>query len=87
MLTRKQRDLLNFIQAKTQENNGVCPSFEEMRSHMQLKSKSGIHRLVLALEQRGFVRRIPHCARAIEVIKAPSQMTAPSAQVAPSQAA
>jgi len=71
MLTKKQKDLLDYIHRQTLETEGVCPSFDEMREHMQLKSKSGIHRLVTALETRGFIRRIPNCARAIEVLRMP----------------
>jgi repressor LexA len=71
MLTKKQKDLLDYINRKTLESEGVCPSFDEMREHMNLKSKSGIHRLVTALETRGFIRRIPNCARAIEVLRMP----------------
>ncbi len=68
MLTRKQLNLLEFIEDNTSEN-GVSPSFEEMKEALNLKSKSGIHRLILALEERGFIRRLPHRARALEVIK------------------
>ena len=70
MLTRKQQELLQFIQQRLAEGN-VCPSFDEMREAMSLKSKSGIHRLISALEERGFVRRLPHRARALEVVKLP----------------
>ncbi len=68
MLTKKQKELLNYIQ-KFQSKNGVTPSYEEMKSALNLKSKSGIHRLILALEERGFVKRLAHKARALEVIK------------------
>ena len=68
MLTKKQKELLNYI-LKFQSNNGVTPSYEEMKSALSLKSKSGIHRLVIALEERGFVRRLAHKARALEIIK------------------
>ena len=68
MLTKKQKELLNYIQ-KFQSKNGVTPSYEEMKSALSLKSKSGIHRLVIALEERGFVKRLAHKARALEVIK------------------
>jgi len=71
MLTKKQKALLSYIHQETLKSEGVCPSFDEMREHMGLKSKSGIHRLIKALEVRGFIRRIPNCARAIEVIKLP----------------
>ena len=67
MLTRKQHELFVFIQSRVAE--GISPSFEEMRDALQLKSKSGIHRLVLALEERGFIRRLPHRARALEVLR------------------
>jgi len=76
MLTKKQKTLLDYIHGETQANEGVCPSFDEMREHMGLKSKSGIHRLVKALETRGFIRRIPNCARAIEVIRLPGSAPA-----------
>ncbi len=68
MLTRKQKELLNYIQ-NFQSKNGVTPSYEEMKSALNLKSKSGIHRLVIALEERGFVKRLAHKARALEIIK------------------
>ena len=68
MLTKKQKELLNYI-SNFQNRNGVTPSFEEMKSALNLKSKSGIHRLVVALEERGFVRRLAHKARALEIIK------------------
>ncbi len=70
MLTRKQHDLLLFIQARLEET-GVPPSFDEMKDALDLKSKSGIHRLITALEERGFIRRLPNRARALEVIKLP----------------
>ncbi len=68
MLTKKQKELLNYIQ-KFQSKSGVTPSYEEMKSALNLKSKSGIHRLILALEERGFVKRLAHKARALEIIK------------------
>ena len=68
MLTKKQKELLNYIQ-NFQSKNGVTPSYEEMKSALNLKSKSGIHRLILALEERGFVKRLAHKARALEIIK------------------
>ncbi len=74
MLTRKQRELLLFIERKLQDDQ-VCPSFEEMKSALNLKSKSGIHRLVSALEERGFIRRLVNKARALEVIKSASDTT------------
>lgn len=70
MLTRKQHDLLMFIHEKL-EVSGVSPSFEEMKEAMKLKSKSGIHRLVTGLEERGFIRRLAHRARALEVLRLP----------------
>ncbi|WP_300297143.1 transcriptional repressor LexA [Ferrovibrio sp.] len=70
MLTRKQHDLLLFIHEKL-ETSGVSPSFEEMKEAMKLKSKSGIHRLVTGLEERGFIRRLAHRARALEVLRLP----------------
>ena len=74
MLTRKQRELLLFIERKLQDEQ-VCPSFEEMKTALNLKSKSGIHRLVSALEDRGFIRRLVNKARALEVIKSASDTT------------
>ena len=68
MLTKKQKELLEYIQSY-QTKSGVTPSYEEMKAALNLKSKSGIHRLVIALEERGFVRRLAHKARALEVIK------------------
>ena len=68
MLTKKQKELLNYIQ-NFQNKNGVTPSYEEMKSALDLKSKSGIHRLIIALEERGFVKRLAHKARALEIIK------------------
>ena len=68
MLTKKQKEQLNYIQ-KFQSKNGVTPSYEEMKYALNLKSKSGIHRLILALEERGFVKRLAHKARALEIIK------------------
>lgn len=70
MLTRKQTDLLHYINERLQED-GVSPSFDEMRDALGLKSKSGIHRLISALEERGFIRRLPHRARALEVMRLP----------------
>ena len=68
MLTKKQKELLNYIQS-FQNKNGVTPSYEEMKAALNLKSKSGIHRLIIALEERGFVKRLAHKARALEIIK------------------
>jgi repressor LexA len=76
MLTRKQHELLRFIHERLREA-GVPPSFDEMKDALDLKSKSGIHRLITALEERGFIRRLPNRARAIEVIRMPE--TAPAA--------
>ncbi len=70
MLTQKQKELLLFIHERLQEE-GVPPSFDEMKVALDLKSKSGIHRLITALEERGFIRRLPNRARALEVIKLP----------------
>ena len=70
MLTRKQLDLLQFINKRMQKD-GVPPSFDEMKEALDLRSKSGIHRLITALEERGFIRRLAHRARAIEIIKMP----------------
>lgn len=70
MLTKKQYQLLQFIEQRVRET-GVAPSFDEMKKALSLKSKSGIHRLITALEERGFVRRLPYRARALEIIKLP----------------
>jgi repressor LexA len=72
MLTRKQHELLMFIHERIKET-GVSPSFDEMKEALDLASKSGIHRLITALEERGFLRRLPHRARALEVLKLPEQ--------------
>ena len=74
MLTRKQHELLMFIHERIKES-GVSPSFDEMKEALDLASKSGIHRLITALEERGFLRRLPHRARALEVVKMPQQAT------------
>ncbi len=74
MLTRKQFELLRFINERLKEA-GVPPSFDEMKDALDLRSKSGIHRLITALEERGFIRRLPNRARAIEVIKLPDSVT------------
>lgn len=73
MLTRKQLDLLKFIHDRVQKD-GVSPSFDEMKEALDLRSKSGIHRLITALEERGFIRRLAHRARAIEILKLPETM-------------
>jgi repressor LexA len=87
MLTAKQKELLLFIHGRLQES-GVPPSFDEMKEALELKSKSGIHRLITALEERGFIRRLPHRARALEVVKLPENMVeanaAKRAQFSPS---
>lgn len=77
MLTKKQLDLLKFIDTRM-ARDGVPPSFEEMKEALDLRSKSGIHRLITALEERGFIRRLPHKARALEIVKRPEGMAAPS---------
>lgn len=73
MLTRKQMELLEFIHARTRRD-GVPPSFDEMKEALSLRSKSGIHRLITALEERGFIRRLAHRARAIEIVRLPEAM-------------
>jgi repressor LexA len=79
MLTRKQHELLMFIHERIKEG-GVSPSFDEMKEALDLASKSGIHRLITALEERGFIRRLAHRARALEVVKLPEQAAPPSRQ-------
>jgi repressor LexA len=76
MLTRKQHELLMYIHRHL-EASGVSPSFDEMKDALNLKSKSGIHRLITGLEERGFIRRLPHRARALEVVKLPDAMIPP----------
>lgn len=76
MLTRKQLDLLNFIHQRLQ-SDGVPPSFDEMKEALDLRSKSGIHRLITALEERGFIRRLAHRARAIEILRLPEPLQPP----------
>lgn len=78
MLTRKQHELLTFIQTRL-EDSGISPSFEEMKEALDLKSKSGVHRLISALEERGFIRRLPNRARALEVIREPDTASPRSA--------
>jgi repressor LexA len=73
MLTRKQHDLLHFIHKRLQKD-GVPPSFDEMKDALDLRSKSGIHRLIMALEERGFIRRLAHRARAIEIVRLPGDI-------------
>ena len=77
MLTRKQHELLMFINQRL-ASTGVAPSFDEMKDALRLRSKSGIHRLISGLEERGFIRRLPHRARALEVVKLPGESAAPS---------
>ena len=73
MLTRKQLELLDFIKTRM-DRDGVPPSFDEMKDALDLRSKSGIHRLITALEERGFIRRLAHRARALEIVKLPEAM-------------
>lgn len=80
MLTRKQIQLLDFIQ-KRMARDGVPPSFDEMKEALELRSKSGIHRLVTALEERGFIRRLPHRARALEIVRLPDALASASDNV------
>jgi repressor LexA len=88
MLTRKQHELLLYIDARLNET-GISPSFEEMKEALDLKSKSGVHRLISALVERGFIRRLPNRARALEVLKIPeaSKSVAEKAPVVPPRAA
>lgn len=81
MLTAKQHELLLFIQRRLEES-GISPSFEEMKEALDLKSKSGVHRLISALEERGFLRRLPNRARALEVLRQPEDVTARGARPA-----
>ena len=81
MLTRKQAELLRFIH-ECLKDAGVPPSFNEMMDALDLRSKSGIHRLLMGLEERGFIRRLPNCARAIEVIKLPANIPVTQSPVA-----
>ena len=85
MLTRKQHELLLFIHQHLQKN-GVSPSFDEMKDALTLKSKSGIHRLITGLEERGFIRRLPHRARAVEVMRLPNDVEAAAAKAAEAKA-
>ena len=77
MLTRKQLELLDFIRQRM-ELDGIPPSFDEMKEALALKSKSGIHRLITALEERGFIRRLAHRARALEIVKLPGALEKPA---------
>ncbi|MBX7526868.1 transcriptional repressor LexA [Qipengyuania vesicularis] len=82
MLTAKQHELIRFIQQKLEET-GISPSFEEMKEALDLKSKSGVHRLISALEERGFIRRLPNRARALEIIKLPEDSVTSASRPAP----
>jgi len=82
VLTRKQNELLMFIN-KRLNDDGVSPSFDEMKEALRLKSKSGIHRLITGLEERGFLRRLPHRARALQVLKLPETAAMPAPNVMP----
>jgi repressor LexA len=82
MLTKKQLDLLDFINRRM-ARDGVPPSFDEMKDALNLRSKSGIHRLITALEERGFIRRLAHRARAIEIVKLPESLGGPPSGFAP----
>ena len=82
MLTAKQHELIRFIQQRL-EDTGISPSFEEMKEALDLKSKSGVHRLISALEERGFLRRLPNRARALEVLKQPEDVLSSGKAPAP----
>ena len=82
MLTKKQHELLLYIHKHIQVS-GISPSFDEMKEALNLKSKSGIHRLITALEERGFVRRLAHRARALEVLKLPEAVVPEPRRLAP----
>ena len=86
MLTKKQHELLLFINKRLGET-GICPSFDEMKESLGLKSKSGVHRLITGLEERGFIRRLAHRARALEVARLPENMAPNAAQAAAMEAA
>ncbi|HEY8012602.1 MAG TPA: transcriptional repressor LexA [Dongiaceae bacterium] len=86
MLTKKQHELLLFINKRLGET-GICPSFDEMKESLGLKSKSGVHRLITGLEERGFIRRLAHRARALEVARLPENMAPNPAQAAAKEAA
>jgi repressor LexA len=83
MLTHKQNELLRFIQERLREA-GVPPSFDEMKDALDLRSKSGVHRLIIALEERGFIRRLPNRARALEVLKLPESSSMGNGRFTPS---
>ena len=82
MLTKKQRELLQFIQDRLNDS-GISPSFDEMKDALGLKSKSGVHRLITGLEERGFIRRLPHRARALEVMRLAEDQVSKTAAGAP----
>ncbi len=84
MLTKKQHELLTFINQRLAAT-GIAPSFDEMKDALTLRSKSGIHRLISGLEERGFIRRLPHRARALEVVKLPQDSAAPSTANGPAE--
>jgi repressor LexA len=84
MLTKKQHELLLFINQRLAAT-GVAPSFDEMKDALNLRSKSGIHRLISGLEERGFIRRLPHRARALEVVKLPEESAAPMTGTGPAE--
>ena len=86
MLTAKQRELLLFIDERL-KSSGISPSFDEMREALELKSKSGVHRLISALEERGFIRRLPNRARALEVVKMPEVRESSVTPLRPARAA
>ena len=71
MLTKKQKELFDYLNEYIAKSSGVCPSFEEMKNALNLKSKSGIHTLITSLENRGFIRRVKHLARSIQILKKP----------------
>jgi repressor LexA len=85
MLTAKQHELLMFIDRRLKDG-GISPSFDEMREALDLKSKSGVHRLISALEERGFIRRLPNRARALEVVKVPETRSASVTPIRPASA-
>src|SRR5215475_6773258 len=78
MLTKKQRELLQFIQERLADT-GISPSFDEMKEALGLKSKSGVHRLITGLEERGFIRRLPHRARALDIMRLADDQRKPAA--------
>src|SRR5919112_2962766 len=81
MLTKKQHELLMFINQRLTAT-GIAPSFDEMKDALNLRSKSGIHRLITGLEERGFIRRLPHRARALEVVRLPENQPATAGKAA-----